>query len=130
MYVFGVQSRYYFIWLINDSINNATGLGFNGYDSKGDAKWDLVTNIFPWEIEFAVTLREMINLWNFTACLWLRRCGFRLSFSHLMYCAHTHTHTGLYSRELHFLPPSLHLLYQLCGTVSTLAITSALLCSY
>ena len=28
-----------------EAINNASGLGFNGYDEKGKAKWDLVTNV-------------------------------------------------------------------------------------
>ena len=31
--------------LPGEAINNAAGLGFNGYESDGSAKWDLVTNV-------------------------------------------------------------------------------------
>lgn len=37
--------KYYLAWVLADAVNNASGLGFNGYDSKGRAKWDLVTNV-------------------------------------------------------------------------------------
>ena len=41
-----IKLGFYFIWILTDSINNAVGLGFNGYDeSTGNAKWDLTTNI-------------------------------------------------------------------------------------
>lgn len=37
--------KYYIAWILADCVNNASGLGFNGYDANGKAKWDLVTNI-------------------------------------------------------------------------------------
>lgn len=37
--------KYYLAWVLADAVNNASGLGFNGYDSKGHAKWNLVTNV-------------------------------------------------------------------------------------
>jgi lysophospholipid acyltransferase 1/2 len=36
---------YYIAWTLGDLVCNASGLGFNGYDSNGHAKWNLVTNI-------------------------------------------------------------------------------------
>ena len=37
--------KYYLAWVLADAVNNASGLGFNGYDDKGNPKWDLVTNV-------------------------------------------------------------------------------------
>ena len=39
------RMKYYHAWLLADSICNASGLGFNGYNSKGEAKWDLISNV-------------------------------------------------------------------------------------
>ncbi|XP_077978160.1 membrane-bound glycerophospholipid O-acyltransferase 2-like [Glandiceps talaboti] len=39
------EMRYVLAWLLVDAICNASGLGFNGYDSNGKPKWDLVTNV-------------------------------------------------------------------------------------
>lgn len=43
--------KYYLAWVLADAVNNASGLGFNGYDEAGNAKWDLVTNINIFELE-------------------------------------------------------------------------------
>lgn len=46
------QRLYYYIpWTLNDAVNNASGFGFNGYDDKGEPKWDLLTNINIFELE-------------------------------------------------------------------------------
>ena len=37
--------KYYHAWLLADAICNASGLGFNGYDAKGRARWDLISNV-------------------------------------------------------------------------------------
>jgi lysophospholipid acyltransferase 1/2 len=37
--------KYYVAWVLADVVNNASGLGFNGYDENGNEKWDLVTNV-------------------------------------------------------------------------------------
>lgn len=37
--------KYYHAWLLADAICNNSGLGFNGYDKDGNAKWDLISNI-------------------------------------------------------------------------------------
>ena len=40
-----LRIKYYIAWVLADAVNNASGLGFNGYDDNGEAKWDLVTNV-------------------------------------------------------------------------------------
>jgi hypothetical protein len=37
--------KYYHAWLLADAICNASGLGFNGYDADGTARWDLISNV-------------------------------------------------------------------------------------
>lgn len=34
-----------------DAINNAAGFGFNGYDSDGSPRWDLISNLRILNIE-------------------------------------------------------------------------------
>ena len=46
--------RYYLAWVLADAVNNASGLGFNGYDEYDNAKWDLVTNIRIIKLEVAI----------------------------------------------------------------------------
>ena len=41
----GQRLKYYLAWVLAEIVNNASGFGFNGYDSDGNAKWDLLTNI-------------------------------------------------------------------------------------
>ena len=37
--------KYYLAWVLADAVNNASGLGFNGYDENENPKWDLVSNV-------------------------------------------------------------------------------------
>ena len=45
-------------------MNNAGGLGLNGVDGKGQVRWDLLTNIKPFELERATSLKLVLDLWN------------------------------------------------------------------
>jgi hypothetical protein len=45
-------------------VNNAGGLGLNGIDEKGQPKWDLLTNIKPFELETATSLKKVLDYWN------------------------------------------------------------------
>ena len=47
LYISGTCQRckYYFAWVIADLAGNASGLGFNGYDENGQAKWNLVSGV-------------------------------------------------------------------------------------
>jgi lysophospholipid acyltransferase 1/2 len=71
-----VKLGFYFIWLLADSINNAAGLGFSGYDALGNPQWDLASNIFFLEMELAMSVRTIANNWNLSTARWLRRVSF------------------------------------------------------
>lgn len=68
-----LKFRYYFIWMLLDSINNTAGIGFNGYDDRGFPKWDQVSNIDPLVIETATSIRVYATQWNAATSRWLRR---------------------------------------------------------
>ncbi len=70
---FRMRNKYYFVWLLVESVNNLTGLGFSGYDKDGQAKWDLVTNVHVLNIELATSLRGVVSGWNALTGNWLRR---------------------------------------------------------
>jgi len=56
--------RYYFAFILSEAVNNAGGLGFNGIDEKGLPKWDLLTNIKPFKLETATSLKVVLDCWN------------------------------------------------------------------
>jgi hypothetical protein len=68
-----IRCRYYFIWILVDSINNLAGLAFNGYDKLGRARWDMVTNVFGWDVELALNMRDIATRWNALTSNWMRR---------------------------------------------------------
>ncbi|XP_068233756.1 lysophospholipid acyltransferase 6-like [Palaemon carinicauda] len=76
MYIVAVTSLtrhvYYTGWILADSICNMSGMGFNGYDNHGAAKWDLVSNVNVLGIEFGSNLRESLEAWNSGTMKWLR----------------------------------------------------------
>ena len=74
--------RYYFIWLLAESINNAAGLGFSGYDKSGNPKWDLVNNAGVLGTQLSLNIRAATTNWNTTVSMWLRRVVYeRIQFS-------------------------------------------------
>jgi lysophospholipid acyltransferase 1/2 len=80
--LFKTRCFYYFVFLISESICNASGLGFRGYDERGDAQWDLVQNVDIWEVELGTNIRGVVNGWNQMTSQWLRRCAYdRVSFN-------------------------------------------------
>ena len=52
-------------------MNNAAGLGFNGYDEKqgNRAEWTLLTNVKPFQLETATSLKVVIDVWNMRSFL-------------------------------------------------------------
>ncbi|XP_072021301.1 lysophospholipid acyltransferase 1-like [Amphiura filiformis] len=75
------KSKYFFAWVWADAINNAAGIGFNGYDKHGKPKWDGVTNIRIWNFETATSLKVLVDNWNVTGSTWLRHvCYDRVPF--------------------------------------------------
>ncbi|VVC37125.1 Hypothetical protein CINCED_3A005902 [Cinara cedri] len=64
--------KYYFAWTLADAVCNASGLGFSGYNEKGDQEWNLLDNIDILRVEFGVNFRATIDAWNKGTNLWLR----------------------------------------------------------
>ena len=73
MCIVTLRFRYYFIFILNDSISNMAGLGFEGYDSLNRPKWGLATNVDVVAMELSMNMRQSINSWNITSAKWLRR---------------------------------------------------------
>lgn len=47
---------------IADAINNAAGFGFNGYDSDGLPRWDLISNLRIMNIEVSQATIHFLKL--------------------------------------------------------------------
>jgi len=69
-----IRSRYYFAYYLSESINNLAGLGFDGIDADGNHKWDLINNVEIMKVEFSLSLKGLVDAWNKTSTVWLRRC--------------------------------------------------------
>ncbi|KAF8384899.1 hypothetical protein PRIPAC_74041 [Pristionchus pacificus] len=70
------RPQYYFAWYLADGIYNLSGFGFNGFDDKGEAKWDLATNVYAYKFEMAQSFKESLDAWNVGTMGWLRRVAF------------------------------------------------------
>ncbi|TSN67118.1 Membrane-bound O-acyltransferase domain-containing protein 2 [Bagarius yarrelli] len=68
-----LRPKYYFVWTLADAINNAAGLGFNGYNKDGTPRWDLISNLRILEIESATSFKTFLDNWNIQTALWLKR---------------------------------------------------------
>ncbi|XP_052763767.1 lysophospholipid acyltransferase 2-like isoform X2 [Mya arenaria] len=66
------RAKYYVAFTLGDAICNASGLGFNGYDSEGNPKWDLITNVSIRGIEGATSFKTYVDNWNIQTATWLR----------------------------------------------------------
>uniref|UniRef100_A0A0B6ZL08 Uncharacterized protein n=1 Tax=Arion vulgaris TaxID=1028688 RepID=A0A0B6ZL08_9EUPU len=77
IFVLGVltlaRQKYYFAWILADSLNNAAGFGFSGYDSQGNPLWDLTDNVSILGVELSTSLKVNIDSWNKKTLVWLRR---------------------------------------------------------
>ncbi|XP_003424410.1 lysophospholipid acyltransferase 1 isoform X2 [Nasonia vitripennis] len=67
-----IRFKYYHAWLFADAICNNSGLGFNGYNEDGTARWDLISNVDAFKFETALSLRDSIEAWNKGTNRWLR----------------------------------------------------------
>ncbi|KAJ7361779.1 Lysophospholipid acyltransferase 1 [Desmophyllum pertusum] len=74
--------RYYFAFKVAEAVNNMCGLGFNGYDENGKAKWNRVTNVNILKMEFATSMKMACDNWNISTALWLRRTVYERSSRH------------------------------------------------
>lgn len=53
-----------------------SGFGFSGYDKNGNAEWKLCTNVLPYQVEMAQSLKETLDGWNIQTGFWLRKVGY------------------------------------------------------
>lgn len=68
-----VRCKYYTAFKLGEAVNNAAGLGFSGYDSNGEPKWDLLNNANIWTLETCTSMKINIDSWNIRTLIWLRR---------------------------------------------------------
>jgi lysophospholipid acyltransferase 1/2 len=66
------RQKYYFAWKLGESVNVNAGLGFNGYDKDGNARWDLIDNADITKVELSSSLKELLDNWNRSTTYWLR----------------------------------------------------------
>ncbi|XP_019855423.1 PREDICTED: lysophospholipid acyltransferase 2-like [Amphimedon queenslandica] len=84
MFCLAMRSQYFFTFLLTESISNAGGLGFTGYDKEGREVWDLAKNIDLRGFELGANPREMTSSWNMKTVQWLRRVCYDRSHSVLL----------------------------------------------
>lgn len=56
--------KYYHAWLFADAICNNSGLGFNGYNSDGSPRWDLISNVDVLKFEVRANILRAIILYR------------------------------------------------------------------
>lgn len=68
-----VRFKYYHAWLFADAICNNSGLGFSGYDERGNARWDLASNVDVYKFEVQYVYKKIdFYLGNYFFLLSLR----------------------------------------------------------
>ncbi|TSM85946.1 Ghrelin O-acyltransferase [Bagarius yarrelli] len=72
-----LRLNYYIHWKLSECVNNAAGLGFDGYSSTGAALWNGLSDGDAFEIETSSSISSFARLWNRTTAAWLRRLVFQ-----------------------------------------------------
>jgi len=67
-----VRYRYYFGWKIAEGGANACGLGYNGVDSKGEYRWDRISNANVLKVEIPENMSAITGNWNIATAKWLK----------------------------------------------------------
>ncbi|XGW34664.1 hypothetical protein V3C99_018559 [Haemonchus contortus] len=66
--IFLIRVNYYFAWIFADAVCNLSGFGFSGYDDRGNAKWELCTNVRPYQVECSFP-SYLQNMTHHRSCL-------------------------------------------------------------
>ncbi|RIA85160.1 MBOAT, membrane-bound O-acyltransferase family-domain-containing protein [Glomus cerebriforme] len=69
---FCARFKYYIVWSIAEGACILSGLGFNGYDEHGNAKWNRVTNVDIVAYETADNIKTLLDSWNMNTNKWLK----------------------------------------------------------
>ncbi|BDA41335.1 Lysophospholipid acyltransferase 2 [Coccomyxa sp. Obi] len=65
--------KYYFAWAVSEAALIFSGFCFNGYDDKGEARWDRYANTRIRKVEFGTSASELPQHWNTCTGSFLRR---------------------------------------------------------
>ena len=68
-YNYHINSVYICPYFPGELANNNNGLGFNGYDKDGKAKWDLLNNCNIYDLEVSGRFSILINIENTVMCV-------------------------------------------------------------
>ncbi|XP_031574563.1 lysophospholipid acyltransferase 2-like isoform X2 [Actinia tenebrosa] len=69
-----LRMRYYFAFKGAEAVNNLVGLGFSGYDEKGQPLWNGMLHANILKVEFPLNMKMIFDNWNISTGSWLRRC--------------------------------------------------------
>ncbi|CAG8595100.1 11823_t:CDS:2 [Funneliformis mosseae] len=69
---FCARFKYYIVWLVAEGACILSGLGFNGYDEHGNAKWNRVSNVDIIAYETADNVKTLLEAWNMNTNKWLK----------------------------------------------------------
>eukprot|EP01087_Luapelamoeba_hula_P001290 TRINITY_DN11032_c0_g1_i1.p1 TRINITY_DN11032_c0_g1~~TRINITY_DN11032_c0_g1_i1.p1 ORF type:complete len:501 (+),score=61.39 TRINITY_DN11032_c0_g1_i1:31-1503(+) len=67
-----LRIRYYFGWYLSETSFIASGIAYNGKDSKGNMLWNKYRGCYPLAIEFPVNVRAITDNWNVPTAVWLK----------------------------------------------------------
>ncbi|XP_011838413.1 PREDICTED: lysophospholipid acyltransferase 5 isoform X2 [Mandrillus leucophaeus] len=72
-----VLYKYVTCWLVTEGVCILTGLGFNGFEEKGKAKWDACANMKVWLFETNPRFTGTIASFNINTNAWVARYFFK-----------------------------------------------------
>ena len=68
--------KYMIGWCLMEVGPIASGLGFNGYDEKGKAKFDRVKSCNIYKLETSYKVKDFLANWNISVHHWLKHYVF------------------------------------------------------
>ncbi|CAE6497350.1 unnamed protein product [Rhizoctonia solani] len=77
LFGFFARTKYYGAWSLTEGATILSGLGFNGFNALGQARWDKTANIDIKNIEFAPNFKVLLDSWNINTNVWLRNCIYK-----------------------------------------------------
>ncbi|KAJ8517364.1 hypothetical protein ONZ45_g5454 [Pleurotus djamor] len=71
------RTKYYALWIMTEGASILTGLGFTGFGPSGDSLWEGAANVQVLNIEFAPSIKVLLDSWNMKTNVWLRECMYK-----------------------------------------------------
>ncbi|KAI0347445.1 MBOAT-domain-containing protein [Trametopsis cervina] len=71
------RTKYYAIWTLTEGAAILTGLGFTGFGPGGNTRWEGAANVNVRIIEFAPSMKVLLDSWNMKTNVWLRECVYK-----------------------------------------------------